>query len=101
MMSDRLFDNPVYVKNGGLIVQQIQGVADALDFLEEWPVDRRGMMFEMTQGALYDAHDGRFPIAAARNAFASWARSAGVLEDVSVAPAWMTGPKVGSGGVPT
>ena len=99
-MSDRLFDNPVYVKDGGLVVQQIQSVADALEFLEEWPTERRSMMFEITQGALHGAHDGRLSIAAAQNAFAGWARSAGILEDVSIAPAWMMGPKVGNGGVP-
>ena len=99
-MSDRLFDSPVYVKDGSFVVEQIQSVADALDFLDEWPADQRGMMFEATELALHSAHDGRLPVTAARNAFAHWARSAGVLEDVSIAPAWMTGPKMGSGGIP-
>ena len=99
-MSDTYFDSPVYVKDGGRLVRQIQSVADALDFLDEWPVDRRGMMFEVAEEALHSAHDGRFPITAARNAFASWASASRVLEDAQVAPAWMTGPKVGNGGVP-
>jgi hypothetical protein len=58
------------------------------------------MVFEMTQEALYSAYDARLPMVAARSAFAEWARSAGVLEDVSIAPVWMTGHEVGSGGVP-
>ena len=100
-MSDRLFDSPVYVRDGTRLVRQIQSIGDALDFLDEWPADRRGMMFEVAQQALNSAHDGRLPMTAARNAFASWARASNVLEDASVAPAWMTGPKVGSGGIPS
>ena len=42
-MNDKLFDSPVYVKDGSLVVQQIQSIEDALDFLEEWPLDKRGM----------------------------------------------------------
>jgi len=34
-------------------VRQIQCVADALDFLNDWPADQRGIMFDMTQDALY------------------------------------------------
>lgn len=99
-MTDMLLDSPVYVKDWRFVVQQIQGVADALDFLDEWPADRHGMMFEFAQEALHSAYDGRLPITAARNTFSSWARSAGVLEDVAAAPDWMRGPEVGSGGVP-
>ena len=99
-MNEKLFDSPVYVKDGNLVVRQIQCIEDAVDFLEHWPQDKRGMVFEMTQQALYSACEARLPLAAARNAFAGWARSEGILEDVSTAPVWMTGPKVGSGGVP-
>ena len=99
-MNEELFDSPVYVKDGNLVVRQIQCIGDALDFLEQWPHDKRGMVFEVTQQALYSAFDARLPMPAARNAFAGWARSAGILEDVSTAPVWVTGPKVGSGGVP-
>lgn len=99
-MNDKLFDSPVYVKDGSLVVRQIQSIGDALDFLEQWPLDKRSMVFEMTQEALYAAYDARLPMVAAQNAFAGWARSAGILEDVSIAPVWMTGPKFGSGGVP-
>ena len=99
-MNDKLFDSPVYVKDGSLVVRQIQSIGDALDFLEQWPLDKLSMVFEMTQEALYAAYDARLPMVAAQNAFAGWARSAAILEDVSIAPVWMTGPKFGSGGVP-
>ena len=62
-MDDKFFENPVYVKHGSFVVQEIESVMDALDFLDRWPDDRRGMMFEMTQTALYRAHDGMMPLA--------------------------------------
>jgi hypothetical protein len=73
MMSDRLFDSPVYVRDGTRLVRQIQSIGDALDFLDEWHADRRGMTFEVAQQALDSAHDGRLPMTAAQNAFCSWA----------------------------
>ena len=75
-------------------VRQIQCVADALDFLDDWPADQRGIMFDMTQDALYSGQDGRMPTSAARDAFANWARVSDTLEDLSLAAAWMTGPKL-------
>ena len=38
-MSDWYFDSPVYVKDAGRLVRQIQSVSDASDFLNEWPGD--------------------------------------------------------------
>ena len=76
-MNEKLFDSPVYVKDGNLVVRQIQSIEDAVDFLEQWPQDKRGMVFEMTQQALYSACGSRLPLAAARNAFAGWAESGG------------------------
>jgi hypothetical protein len=87
-MNDKTFGSPVFVKDGSFVIQEILSVGDALDFLDE------------SQRALHAAHDGRYPVSAAREAFASWARSAKILEDVSTTPPWMTAPKAGRGGVP-
>ncbi|WP_246676216.1 MULTISPECIES: DUF982 domain-containing protein [unclassified Mesorhizobium] len=43
----------------------------------------------------YSAYDGRKSVEAAHKTFAMWARRVGVIEDVPVAPPWMTGPKIG------
>lgn len=99
-MNDKTFGSPVFVKDGSFVIQEILSVADALDFLDEWPRKRRGVIYETAQRALHAAHDGRYPVSAAREAFASWARSAKILEDVSTTPPWMTAPKAGRGGVP-
>lgn len=40
-MKDRIFDRPIFVKNGKFKTE-ISGLTDALNFLEEWPKSRRG-----------------------------------------------------------
>ena len=41
-MNDRMFQNAVFVKSGNDLVQEIACLEDALEFLYEWPKDRRG-----------------------------------------------------------
>jgi len=36
-MNDRIFDSPVFVKNGNTLIQEIACLEDALEFLYEWP----------------------------------------------------------------
>ena len=38
---DRVFEAPVFVKDGKHLIQEIHSLDDALDFLEEWPLNRR------------------------------------------------------------
>ena len=91
---DNTFECPVFVKEGSTI-RRIECVMDAIEFLEEWPIQRRGLIHEVTCETCYAAHDGRKPVDTARKAFATWARRAGILESVAQAPTWMTGPKIG------
>ncbi|TIO33662.1 DUF982 domain-containing protein [Mesorhizobium sp.] len=99
-MNDRTFDRPVFVKKGGgVMVGEIGCLADAFEFLQEWPKDRRGPIFNAAFRACQRAYDGQVPISVARDAFAGFARSAKILEDISAAMPWMTAPKTGRGGV--
>jgi hypothetical protein len=41
-MNDRVLQNAVFVKSGNNLVQEIACLEDALEFLSEWPKDRRG-----------------------------------------------------------
>src|SRR3954462_1904912 len=100
-MNDKLFDSPIYVKDGNLVVQQIDCLSDALDLLQQWPLARRDTMFEMMQAALHGAYDNRVPVPAARSAFLHWSRSTGILEDVSLAQVWNTGARVGDRDAPS
>jgi hypothetical protein len=36
LMEDKSFGNPVFVRTGERLVQEIASVHDALDFLDEW-----------------------------------------------------------------
>jgi hypothetical protein len=87
-MKDNLFDKPVFVRAGKYSIQEIGCVMDAIEFMEEWPVHRHGVMHGTALGACYAAYDGRKPVSAARKAFEIWARREGILSDIDV-PAWM------------
>lgn len=98
-MNDKIFDSSVFVKDGRFTIAEIASIADALDFLDEWPTELQDILYQTTKRICHSAHDGRHPLDAARNAFAQWAKSANILEDIAPIPAWMTGPKSGPGGV--
>jgi hypothetical protein len=99
-MNDRTFDRPVFVKKGGgVMVEEIGCLADAFGFLQEWPKHRRGPIFDTAFRACQRAYDGQVPMSVARDAFAGFARSAKILEDISATMPWMTAPKTGRGGV--
>ncbi len=88
-MSDRYMGEPVYVKDGAYMIREITTLDEAFDFMEEWPGDRRGTIYDTTLRALMAAHDKRVPIYVARNAFAGFAKSAGILESAPAALPWM------------
>ncbi|SFP05173.1 Protein of unknown function [Mesorhizobium sp. NFR06] len=92
-MESDAFKRPVFVGEDGYI-QKIDCVMDAIEFLEEWPVERRGLLHAAACEACYSAYDGRKPVEAAHKAFTAWARKIGVIKDVPPAPPWMTGPKI-------
>lgn len=98
-MDDKLFDNPVFVKDGKFTVVEVASIRDAIDFLDEWPAEQQDSLHEMTMRVCISAHKGNDTLSSARDAFAKWAKAANILEDIASVPAWMTGPKSGPGGV--
>lgn len=97
-MSERTFESPVFVRAAEGLVQEIACLEDACDFLHEWPKHRRGIIYETATRACHRAFDGLVPLKAAREAFAGFARSAKILEDVSMALPWMARPKASETG---
>lgn len=69
--------------------QEIASLADAIDFLEEEPEDCRNIIHETALKACYDAHAGRKPLSAARQAFQGFAKRLAVLEDSTSAMQWI------------
>ena len=93
-MESATFKQPVFVRDEGRVVQKIGCVMDAIEFLEEWPVERRGLLHAAASDACYSAYDGRNSVEAANRNFTTWARRVAVIEDLPAAPQWMTGPKI-------
>lgn len=96
-MNDRLFDTPVFVKDGPYLVREIASIGDALDFLYEWPEHDRGLVYEIAWKACCDSHDGIKPVNAAENAIRGFAKKRGILEEPEVVLPWMKGKQSGGG----
>lgn len=98
-MNDRLFDRPVFVKDGPYLVREIASIGDALDFLYEWPERDRDLVYETAWKACCDSHDGVKPVAAAENAIRGFAKKRGILEEPGAPIPWMNSKKTGGGRV--
>ena len=100
-MENATFKQPVFVRDDGYRAQKIGCVMDAIEFLEEWPVEKRVLLHAAASETCYSAYDGRKSLDAAHKTFTTWARRVGVIEDVPMAPPWMTGPKISGADRPT
>ena len=93
------FSSPVFIKHGSYLVQEIVDLAAAIEFLEEWPENRRSLIHETALRACYQAHDGRKPMGMARDAFVGFAKRAGILEDPEAVMPWIAASNSGGGQV--
>ncbi|MER8394980.1 DUF982 domain-containing protein [Mesorhizobium sp. M1340] len=78
-------------------MQEIARPADAIDFLNEWPEDRRDRIHEAALRACFDAYNGRKPASAARKSFFRFAKQVVILEDATSAMQWLAACMSGSG----
>ena len=60
-----MFDAPLFAKRRHFI-QEIGGLDDAFDLLDEWPEDQQDLAFEAVMKSVRDAAYGQRPIALAR-----------------------------------
>ncbi len=86
----RIFDCPVFVKAGNSVGEEIAYLEDALHFLYDWPHDT-------ALRACRRAFEADYPLNAAREAFAGFAKSVGILDKTDRPPGW-TLPRSGHGG---
>jgi hypothetical protein len=100
LMSDRLFDSPVFVKDGPYLIREIACVEDAIDYLYEWPEHDRDVIYEMTWKACCDAQNGLKPLHVARHAVAGFALKRNILEEPQTAIPWAPNVRSGGGRVP-
>ncbi|GLR46025.1 hypothetical protein GCM10007880_65430 [Mesorhizobium amorphae] len=83
-MKDRTFDHPIFVKNEQFLVQEIGCLDDAFEFLQAWPKNGGGPIYDTVLRTCQRAYDGQVPLSIARKAFVGFARSVKVLQDVSM-----------------
>lgn len=87
---DRLrFYSVVCVTRGkGQPVEEIETVTDALTFLREWPVGRRGPVYRCALNCCSAAMAAQMTAEEARRSFASFARITGLLveDDFAAVP---------------
>jgi hypothetical protein len=79
-MSRLGFNQPVQVLRGqGLATEQLTSVAEAMDFLQRWPVGRRGPVYRCALNSCSAAMAAQISAEDARKAFSSFARITGIL----------------------
>lgn len=85
---DRLqFFSPVRVSRGpGQVVEEIENVAEAMAFLREWPVGRRGPVYRCALNCCSAAVAAQMSAEEARKSFAGFARITGLLIDGGPSP---------------
>jgi hypothetical protein len=83
-MKDRLFVQPVFVKVNTYMSREIASLMDAIDYLEDWPEERRDLMYETVVQAGYDVFEDRKPLETFEKAFAKFARKKGVAQDPKI-----------------
>ncbi|ESX13666.1 hypothetical protein X767_29915 [Mesorhizobium sp. LSJC264A00] len=85
---DRLhFFTPVRIARGqGHPVEEVDSVAEAMVFLEKWPLGRRGPVYQCAVNCCSAALSGRMSAEAARKAFTGFARITRLLDDDMALP---------------
>ncbi|MES0032796.1 DUF982 domain-containing protein [Mesorhizobium sp. M0040] len=96
-MSSGTFSSPLFVRRAAYIVQEIASPADAIDFLNERPEDRRDRIYEAALRACFDAYKRRIPPSAARYTFFRFGEQVAILEDATCAMQWLAACMSGGG----
>ena len=81
-----LFDKPIYAQRR-YFVQEITGLDDVFDFLDEWPQEKRNLAYETLVRYCREAANGRWPINAVRENFRVFLKQNGKLAELEDVPA--------------
>ncbi|MGN6582590.1 MAG: DUF982 domain-containing protein [Rhizobiaceae bacterium] len=79
MTSRHQFDVPVFVVFHDE-QERISSVADAMDFLHRWPLDRRGPIYRTAVNACAAVKAGRLRVDDGRRAFIGFARATNIFD---------------------
>jgi hypothetical protein len=79
---------PVCVSRAdGLTGQDIENLEQALQFLRDWPADRRGPVYQAAYNACTAAREGYLTVEEARKSLSGFARITGILRSEEPRPA--------------
>jgi hypothetical protein len=98
-MNSKIFDRPVYLKERKGLVREIISLADAIDFLEDWPQRERDLIHEATLKTCYMAHDGHKPVEVARDAVRAFGNKKRILVKQPAVQPWVIKTRTGGGRV--
>jgi hypothetical protein len=84
-MAFETFEQPIYVQRKHHI-EEITGLDDVFDFLDEWPQDRRDLVYEVMVDACRKAASGQLPTQAIADNFRRFLKRHGKLADIKDVP---------------
>lgn len=93
------FGKTVFVACSRQLIREITNAADELDYLNEWPDDKRDAVFSVVRRLCSRVNDKLVSTTVAERAFIRWAKDNDVLEEITI-PSWISGPRSGHGGIP-
>lgn len=76
-----LFDSPFFAQRK-YFVQEITGLDDAFDLLDEWPAEQRDLSYEAVLRVCQDAAVGKRSLPAAREDLRRFLKQKGKLADI-------------------
>ncbi|OBZ92208.1 hypothetical protein ADU59_28150 [Pararhizobium polonicum] len=84
-MAFETFEHPIYAQRKHFI-QEITGLDDVFDFLDEWPQDRHDLVYEVMVNACRKAASGQLPFQAVAENFRRFLQRHGMLAEVEDVP---------------
>jgi circadian clock protein KaiC len=90
-MAFETFEQPIYVQRKHFI-QEITGLDDLFDFLDEWPQDGRDLVYEVMVDACRKAASGQLPVPAVADNFRRFLKRHGKLANVKDVPLHLRQP---------
>jgi hypothetical protein len=90
-MASTHFTHPIYVRNRHFI-QEVTTLDEAFDFLDDWPEERRDVVYDTAVKACREAYSGQIPMGAAQETFRRFAKKKGILCDLEDLPICLMKP---------
>ncbi|WP_037086044.1 DUF982 domain-containing protein [Neorhizobium vignae] len=84
-MANTFFEKPLFVKTSHYI-QELASLEEVFDFLDEWPIDKRGDTYEVLSKACRLAAQGVFPLPAIRENVRRFLLKERVLANIEEVP---------------